>query len=503
MNKNFSPKNWLIVDEYSQTLASIESLKQLEINILLKKDLEENKELRFSLDDKICILSETSLELVLKRLNDWELIQVIRDLKNKVKSRKILQNLYPDFYFKFLTFSEILNFDVENDKKYVIKPVKGCGGIGVRIIDSNTDLNQLTIDIRQDLKNNIKFYPDSVLSEEEFLIEEFIEGEEYAVDMFYSETGEPVIINIYHHPLPKKWEYLDTLYYTCQEIFNLLYDKLLDFFEKLNQIINVESFPIHAEFKFDGKRVIPIELNPLRFGGCGLSDLAYYAFNFNPFEYFYFNNKPNWDVLWKQKQNKIYAWVLGYNDANIDIEYYRPNWRKFRNLFSHILGDVVFNYKDYLGFSVMYIEEDDIKKIQELVNIDFQKFFIGSQAYSDKSYWEMYHQGHEVNIPTGVTLWRQGDYADYLILVLEGMLEIVRESSDSQSIVLDTVEQGSAVGELSVLDGLPRLDTVRTKTPCTVRKISGSDFRKLIYNSPDLLEDLFWQQVYRLRKLNR
>ena len=33
-------------------------------------------------------------------------------------------------------------------------------------------------------------------------------------------------------------------------------------------------------------------------------------------------------------------------------------------------------------------------------------------------------------------------------------------------------------------------------------KIAGSVFRELIQRTPDMLEDLFWQQVNRVRKLN-
>ena len=67
---------------------------------------------------------------------------------------------------------------------------------------------------------------------------------------------------------------------------------------------------------------------------------------------------------------------------------------------------------------------------------------------------------------------------------------------------METYGPGSAVGELSAIDGLPRSAAVRAKTRGKAMKIAGSVFRELIQRTPDILEDLFWQQVNRVRKLN-
>src|SRR5262245_4671264 len=56
----------------------------------------------------------------------------------------------------------------------------------------------------------------------------------------------------------------------------------LDFFTRLNDSLGARSFPIHAELKLDGGRFMPIELNPMRYGGFGLADLTWHAFGFDP-----------------------------------------------------------------------------------------------------------------------------------------------------------------------------------------------------------------------------
>ena len=131
-------------------------------------------------------------------------------------------------------------------------------------------------------------FSESVFSKKQVIIEQFLEGDEYAVDMFYSEKGEPVITNITYHPLPKKAAYHHVLYYTSHQIFQQLYPQVESFFTRLNSILNLRTFPIHAEFKLeDGKALLPIELNPLRYGGFGLADLSYYAYDQCPYFSFF------------------------------------------------------------------------------------------------------------------------------------------------------------------------------------------------------------------------
>nr|VFK18458.1 MAG: ATP-grasp domain-containing protein [Candidatus Kentron sp. LPFa] len=51
------------------------------------------------------------------------------------------------------------------------------------------------------------------------------------------------------------------------------------FFTRLGALLNLRAFPIHAEFRItEAGELLPIELNPLRYGGTGLTDLTYWSF---------------------------------------------------------------------------------------------------------------------------------------------------------------------------------------------------------------------------------
>jgi CRP-like cAMP-binding protein len=170
-------------------------------------------------------------------------------------------------------------------------------------------------------------------------------------------------------------------------------------------------------------------------------------------------------------------------------------------LFSHIISDTAMNYQDTLAFAVMYIEEDSLERIHELLEVEFNEYFVDLKQYSEKSYRELYRAGTEMKLTPGQILWKRDDPGDYLVLILQGELDVFLPDGRGE-ILLETYGPGAAVGELSAIDGLPRSAAVRAKTQGKVMKIAGSVFRELIQRTPDILEDLFWQQVNRVRKLN-
>jgi diguanylate cyclase (GGDEF)-like protein len=121
------------------------------------------------------------------------------------------------------------------------------------------------------------------------------------------------------------------------------------------------------------------------------------------------------------------------------------------------------------------------------------------QAY----YPELARIGAETRIEAGGILWHEGDRGDTVALLLEGTLEVVHEPPDGEEVVLRTLEQGAVVGELAGTDGRARSATVRATTPCRLLTIPAPDFRLLLRRRPDILEELYWLQVERVRSLTR
>jgi diguanylate cyclase (GGDEF)-like protein len=118
-------------------------------------------------------------------------------------------------------------------------------------------------------------------------------------------------------------------------------------------------------------------------------------------------------------------------------------------------------------------------------------------------YPELSRLGTETRLDSGAVLWREGDKGDSVALLLDGTLEIVHETEAGETVVLRTLEGGAVVGELASTDGRARSATVRALTPCRLLKIPAPDFRNLLRRRPDILEELYWLQVERVRSLTK
>jgi CRP-like cAMP-binding protein len=499
---NDSSTTWIVTDHIGAG-GALDAITEPEIRVLSRSDLQANPHLRFQPGDKVCLTSETVLAEVLGRMDDPEQYRQVLSLKDKLACRRRLALMYPDFTYKTIKLWDLPWLVFDPGQKYVVKPVRGYFGSGVRVIERGNNLHRLADEIKQELQRNVELFSEAVLSPEDFIIEEFIQGEEYAVDMFYSSTGRPVIVNLYHHPIPPRREYLDVIYYTSAQIFEQLYEPIVEFFTRLNQSLDARSLPIHAEFKYDQGRLTPVELNPLRYGSDGLHDLVYHAFGLNPFVCFARDIEPDWPALWRDKKDKFYAFYFAYNGANLDVATYRPHLNKFYGLFSKILSDFPLDYHHHLGFRVLFLEESSLDRIMELVQVEFKDYFINQTGPSEKFYRDLCQIGLELHREPGLTLWQQGELGDFLFLVLDGSLDIYLQPAEGLEVLIDCLGPGSLVGELSVMDGLPRSATVKTKTNCVLLRVPGPAFRALLRRTPDILEELYWQQVHRVRQRDR
>lgn len=337
----------------------------------------EHSTVEFAPSDKVYVPSETSLSIVMDRMQDRSYVEGINRLKNKYFCREALASLYPDFYFAKASLADIPSLDL-GGKKVVIKPLKGFFGTGVRIADKNTDLSALASEMNAEVEANARFFPESILSKDEYIIEEFISGDEYAVDMFYDELGNPAIMNIYLHPEPEIAEYFHLMYYTNQTIFASYLQVFLSFFTELNKVLGLKSFPIHAEFKLQKGQMIPIELNPMRYGGFGLADLTYISYNYQPITA-YFDDQPfDWSDIWQSRKSHNYAWILGYNGKDISVDKASPNHDKFKALLaqnSDLLDYVQLNHRENPVFALAYLKNNSLQQLKELLSMEFNDFF--------------------------------------------------------------------------------------------------------------------------------
>jgi len=89
-------------------------------------------------------------------------------------------------------------------------------------------------------------------------------------------------------------------------------------------------------------------------------------------------------------------------------------------------------------------------------------------------------------------LLKEGDKADFVLLLLAGKLEVF-VTRNGKDVVLTETKPGTITGELAVLCGIPRSASVRADAPSTVLKWSDEAFRTLLLRDPSLSHRIFSQ----------
>ena len=102
------------------------------------------------------------------------------------------------------------------------------------------------------------------------------------------------------------------IYYTNKSIFETIYDEAILFFNKLNDKLQVKNIALHSEFKRADK-LVPIEINSMRFGGMGLGNMVYHSMKVNPYEHFINEQGPDWDKIWDSHSNSNFVYFIAYN----------------------------------------------------------------------------------------------------------------------------------------------------------------------------------------------
>ena len=146
--------------------------------------------------------------------------------------------------------------------------------------------------------------------------------------------------------------------------------------QNIKNATNIKNFPVHAELRLDltGKFGI-IEVNPMRFAGFCVADLTWFAYGFNPYEYYFNGKEPDWDHILQGKEGKIYGFVLGdipTGISNQDIQ--EIDYQKYRAKFSKVLELRKINFYEYPIFSITFaeFEAERPEEMKALMNDDFR-----------------------------------------------------------------------------------------------------------------------------------
>ena len=325
----------------------------------------------------IYINSENAISWIVKNLGSKRSIQ-IHLFKDKFKFRELVKDLFPDFKYKTVELEDIQKLRLEElNFPFVIKPSLGFFSLGVYIVRNVAEWNIAKDELNY--KNLQSIYPKEVLDTSTFIIEEYIEGEEYAIDCYFNNDGEVVILNILHHKFSSGSDVSDRVYSTSKEIIFKYKNDIEKILLAIGKKAGLKNFPAHVEVRIDAKgRIRPIEINPLRFGGwCTTGDFAWYAYGFNVYDYFFNNKKPDWEQIFKNRRDKIYSIiVLNNNSGFTTSEISHFNYDLLVKDFEKVLTLRKLDIKEYSFFGFVFTETslDNTEELDKILISNLKKY---------------------------------------------------------------------------------------------------------------------------------
>ena len=84
------------------------------------------------------------------------------------------------------------------------------------------------------------------------------------------------------------------------------------------------------------------------------------------------------------------------------------------------------------------------------------------------------------------TLFEQGDRGDSLLVVIEGTVDIRKESVSGKQTVMAKFGRGSIVGEMAIIDQFPRSATARVTANSKVLILTREGFEVILQEKPPL-----------------
>jgi len=270
--------------------------------------------------ERILTTGEHALGFVDEHFPDSGAARTSMRFKDKAAFRRSLEPLFPDLWHQECPANALPDLaPAEHRYPFVIKPSVGFFSIGVHIVRRPADWPGVRDALLDEVASAGEDFPRHVLSGTRFLLEQYIEGAEFAVDACFDAAGEPVIFNVLEHRYASDDDVSDRLYVSSQHIVEDVMPDAIALLRAVNQDRGIRNFPLHAEFRrsADGQ-LIPIEINPLRFGGwCTTGDFAYFAWGFNSYELYMNGTQPDWERAFAGRAEREFGLAVLDNDTGI------------------------------------------------------------------------------------------------------------------------------------------------------------------------------------------
>lgn len=320
--------------------------------------------------------SENSINWISKHLDFCNLSEKINLFKNKVEFRKLMKEIYPDFYFFEVALNELEKINPDNIKfPVVLKPSVGFLSMGVYIVNNKSEWIGIIKNIGKDIEQFRGQFPLEVVDSSKFIVEEVIDGEEFAIDAYFNQDGKPVILNIFKHPFVGDDDVSDRVYFTSKKIIQTYHKQFEKLLEKIGILSGLKNFPVHMEVRVNNEKTVPIEINPMRFAGWCVTDLAYFAYGINVYEYYFEQKIPDWNKILNNLGDEFYYFTIAEVPLFIDREMIKSvDYDRFLKNISNPLEIRKINYLKHPIFAIVFAKTNDYSEMSNILKKNMSDF---------------------------------------------------------------------------------------------------------------------------------
>ncbi len=103
-------------------------------------------------------------------------------------------------------------------------------------------------------------------------------------------------------------------------------------------------------------------------------------------------------------------------------------------------------------------------------------------SFSDEELARFVAAAHEISCAPGTVLFTEGEPGQEMLILLQGVLEVLKGGR-----LIATIQAGEVVGEMALIDDMPRSATVRAVAPCLLLVVSADLFQSVVLRPQSLL----------------
>lgn len=323
--------------------------------------------------------SENAIGWIAEHLAQSDLPRMIGLFKDKVAFRELVADLYPDYRYFGLPLSGLRTFDPSSLRApFIVKPAVGFFSMGVHVVESAEAWPAVVVEIEREVQALDSIYPDQVLGLDRFVVEEVIEGEEFAIDAYFDADGTPLLVDVYAHLFVSADDVSDRVYLTSAETVERLGPPAMELLAEVGRRARLADFPVHAELRIDGAgHVAPIEVNPMRFGAWCATDLAHFAYGVNPYRCYLLGERPDWARIAAETAGRTTALIVSDLPSSLDLATIDSvDYERFAARFSRVLELRPTDFKRYPVFAFTFVDvpSHDVSELHAVLGADLREY---------------------------------------------------------------------------------------------------------------------------------